>query len=288
MRISACILAAAFVGFAVQASAQIFPEPASQTVNDFADMLSDEAEARITETLSDLETDTGAQATIVTLSSVQFYANDMTVPDYATALFNEWGIGNADDGDGVLLLVFRDDRQLRLETGAAYDADAQDRAQSIISEVIIPEFQNDNFEAGIEAGATAIAERLVRNTTVTDPALSGDDQTDGEGGGNVLWYILGGIGAVIAAAVAWGRMQAAKLAATPCPACGKTELSKERVVLQDATLEAQGHGEVRTICGACGHTTAEPFTLSKKTPPKSDDPDFDGGKSDGGGASGKW
>ena len=109
--------------------------------------------------------------------------------------------------------------------------------------------------------------------------------SDGEGG-NGLWYLLGGIGAVIAGLIGWGRVKAARLAATPCSSCGKTELSRERVVLNDATLEEEGDGEIRTICGACGHTTAEPFTISKKSPPKEDS--FDGGKSDGGGASGKW
>ena len=82
--------------------------------------------------------------------------------------------------------------------------------------------------------------------------------------------------------------KAARLAATPCPSCGKTELRQERVVLAEATLEAAGSGEHRTICGACGHTTAEPFVISKKSSPKDDAPKFSGGKSDGDGASGKW
>ncbi len=285
MRLLFSTLTVATIAIGTTVFAQVFPEPESTTVNDFAEMLSEDAEARITETLDDLEKDTGVEATIVTLSSVRFYANDLNVPEYATALFNNWGVGSEDNGDGVLLIVFRDDRQLRLELGTGYDAAAQDRAQNIVSEVIIPEFQNERFEAGIEAGATAIANQLVRNIPQAVPASS---ETESKSSGNALWYIIGGIGAAIAALIGWGRIKAAKLAATPCPNCGKTELSKERVVLKEATLDAQGSGETRTVCGACGHSTAEPFTIPKKTPPKSDKPEFDGGKSDGGGASGKW
>lgn len=260
-------------------AAQTFPDPRNTAVNDYADMLPDEAEARITETLDDLTRDTKADVTIVTLSSVQFYAQNLSVADYGTALFNAWGIGDADRGDGILLLIFRDDQELRVELGEGFDDAAQDRAQSVVNELIIPEFKNGNFVDGIEAGATGIADRVVRNTAAQLSTAEGGDS-------NLLWYILGGVGAIIAAIFGLNRRAAAKLAATPCASCGVAgQLSKERVTITEATELEEGNGEIRTTCGACGHVVAEPFTISKITP---DEDTFDGGKSDGGGASGKW
>jgi len=181
----------------------------------------------------------------------------------------------------IMFLVFRDDRLLRVETGTGYDENKQEIAQNIISDVIIPEFQNGKFEAGIENGVNALAIQM----TATDAAPASGENA---GGGNMLYYILGGIAALIAAVVGINRRNAAKLAATPCASCGKTgTLRKENVTIVEATQEAEGKGERRTICSDCGHTTAEPYTISKARP-ADDKPEFKGGKSDGGGATGKW
>jgi uncharacterized protein len=265
------------------ATAQTFPEPRNTAVNDYADMLPDDAEARITQVLDDLSADTGAEATIVTLSSVQFYAQNLTVTQYATALFNAWGIGDAEDGDGVLLLVFRDDRQLRVELGAGYDDAAQMRARTVVSETIVPLFVKDDFVGGIEAGATEIADQVVRNgNAAPTPAVT--DETDSKS--NILWYILGGIGAAAAAIFGLNRKAAAKLAATPCSSCGtKGQLSKDRETLVEATETTDGKGETRITCGSCGHVTRETYTISKKRVEKDT---FKGGKSKGDGATGKW
>jgi len=263
--------------------AQTFPEPRNTAVNDYADMLPDESETRITETLDALTEDTGVEATIVTLSSVQFYAQNMGVNEYATALFNDWGVGDPDKGDGVLLLVFRDDRLLRIELGDGYDTTAADRAQNVISQTIIPQFMESEFAAGSEAGATRIAEHVVRNDATPAPVSSGDSTAAGKS--NTLWYILGGIGALAAALFGMSRRAAAKLAATPCSSCGVAgQLTKSREVLVQPTETTAGKGEVLIACAACGHVDREPYTISKKRP----DDDFKGGKSKGDGATGKW
>ena len=280
MRWISLIAPAALFLMSTLATAQTFPEPRNTAVNDYAGMLPDDAEARITEVLNDLSQDTKADVTIATLSSVRFYAQNLSVADYATALFNAWGVGDADRGDGILLLIFRDDQELRVELGEGYDAAAEARAQTVVSEQIIPLFQQDKFVEGIEAGATGIADHVVRNVNATAPASS-------EGGdSNALWYILGALAAGVAAVFGLNKRAAAKLAATPCENCGVAgQLSKERVTLTEATETAEGSGEVQTTCGACGHVTRDPFTISMKQP-KEDK--FEGGKSKGDGATGKW
>jgi len=261
-------------------SAQRFPDPNSTAVNVFADMLPDEAEVRITEILDLLEDDTGTDATIVTLSSVQFYAQSLTVAEYGTALFNAWGIGDADAGDGILLIIFRDDRELRLELGEGFDAAAQARAQEVVDRDIIPLFANGEFVDGIEAGAIGIADHVVRNSRVVT-------RTSGDGeGGNFLWYLLGGIGGLVALVFGLNKRAAAKLAATPCEACGVSgQLEKSRVVIEPATEELEGMGERRITCGACGYVAAESYTIDRIEVEKDE---FQGGKSEGEGASGKW
>jgi uncharacterized protein len=244
-------------------------------------MLPEDAETRITEVLDELTKDTGAEATIVTLSSVRFYAQNLTVAEYATALFNDWGIGDADDRDGVLLLVFRDDKELRIELGAGFDPAANDRAASVVSDIIIPSFANNDFVAGIEMGATGIADQVVRNVNAVQSTPSGDGKK-----GNTLLYVLGGIVAAVAALFGLNRRAKAKLAATPCTNCGVAgQLSKDRVILVEATETDEGKGEAQTICAACGHVDRDSYTIAQKRP---EEDKFAGGQSKGDGASGKW
>ena len=83
-------------------SAQTFPDPRNTAVNDYADMLPDEAEARITEVLDDLTADTGADATIVTLSSVRFYAQNLTVAIQQCRTMHLAGQSDAGNQRGVI------------------------------------------------------------------------------------------------------------------------------------------------------------------------------------------
>ena len=79
-------------------------------VNDFAEVL--EASQR-----SGLETQldraTSAEVAVVTVRTLGGH----TVEEYATALFNAWGIGKQDRDNGVLILVAVDDRAMRIDVG---------------------------------------------------------------------------------------------------------------------------------------------------------------------------
>lgn len=280
------ILAAALCfGLSTVSQAQVYPEPSSATVNDSANMIDSITENRLEERLAKLRDDTGVEMTILTLSSVRFYAEDTPVSDYAGALFDSWGIGDAETNDGILMLVFRDDRELNIKLGQAYGTEWDDNVQTVVDNAIIPQFREGAYAAGIEAGAEGLITEVVMPFRAPPPAATGN--TPPAEKSNTIWYILGAIGAAIAALVVRGRKKAAAFAATPCPNCGKPGLTKERVVLEEPTLEAEGHGENRVVCPSCGHVTATAFTLSKLKP-EAPEKTFGGGKSDGGGAGGKW
>ena len=59
---------------------------------------------------------------IITLESQAPYAPDETLEEFATNLFNDSGIGDATRNDGILVLVLPDDRAMRIERGAGYNA----------------------------------------------------------------------------------------------------------------------------------------------------------------------
>lgn len=66
-------------------------------------------------------------------------------------------IGTKKNNNGILLLIAKDDRQLRIEVGYGLEGAVPDAiASSIIRNVIRPQFRNDDYYAGINDGISAI------------------------------------------------------------------------------------------------------------------------------------
>jgi uncharacterized protein len=80
------------------------------------------------------------------------------VEAYALRVAEAWRLGSKGRDDGVLLLVARADRALRLEVGYGLEATLPDAVcRRIIDGVIVPHFRHGEFGAGIAAGVDAVA-----------------------------------------------------------------------------------------------------------------------------------
>ena len=69
---------------------------------------------------------------------------------------SDGGVGDAARNDGVMLLVARYDRKLRIEIGSGYDKSYDARMKRIIDDVIVPLFKRDDYAGGIEAGVAEV------------------------------------------------------------------------------------------------------------------------------------
>ncbi len=268
---------------ATTAHAQTYPERTDPGVNDFANIINSLTEARIATLLADIATQHDTEVAVVTLSSLRFYANDSTIEAYSTELFNQWGLGDDETNKGILLLVFRDDREVRIEVGSGYDGSINGQLDLVVSNDMLPHFRDADYSEGIEYGVDGLLSRVI-NAPATPAAPATPTPEGGESGGNTIYYVLGAIGAAIAGLFGLSRRNAAKFAAQPCTNCGKAGLEKTREVLREPSLKKDGAGETRITCPSCGHVDATPFTISKLKPKE---PEV-GGKSDGDGATGKW
>ncbi len=86
-----------------------------------------------------------------------------TYPDsieaYATRVFEAWKLGRKGIDDGVLVLVAKDDRRMRIEVGYGLEGTITDiDAGRIIREYMTPAFRQQDYAGGLEAAA----QRLVR------------------------------------------------------------------------------------------------------------------------------
>ena len=137
-----------------------FPAP-SGYVNDFASALDGSAEQYLEGFLATLERDTTAEVVVATVSSLE----GMTVEEYANRLFAEWGIGQAADDNGVLLLVAPGERSVRIEVGYGLEPILPDGlAGEIIRTEILPEFRAGNIPRGIGRGLNRIAQDRPRRS----------------------------------------------------------------------------------------------------------------------------
>ena len=112
-------------------SAGAFNVPGHQElyVNDYADLLDAEAEARVRGHLIELYEHTGVEMTVLTIENMGGYGHQGAIEPFATRLFNTWGIGHSVRNDGVLVLVSRFDREMRIELGKAYGRSRDDDMQ---------------------------------------------------------------------------------------------------------------------------------------------------------------
>lgn len=258
------------------ALAQSYPEYNSTTVNDYAGLLDDAAEARVSEQLEALRKDTGVEMTVLTLSRKDMFTQDPSIEKFATGLFNTWGIGDKNRNDGVLVMVLHTDREMRIELGSAYGSEWNRAAARVMDRSFLPAFAEERYQDGIESG--------IRDTidTIVTPFLAGAEAPSG-GSNNWVWAIVlavfGGMGALIF------KDKFVKL--KKCPDCGTRHLNRTRHIKKKATKTSQGDGDMITECSNCSYRSVVPYTISRVSSSSSSS-SFGGGSSSGGGASGKW
>ncbi len=124
-----------------------YPSPSRYFyVLDEPDILSEEDENEIINRSAELEKQDGSQVVVAIVDSLE----GEDVEGYAYGLFNEWGIGDKDKDNGILILLAVEDRMIRMEIGRGYEGNVNDaKAGRLIDEYAIPYLQDDDFEEGI-------------------------------------------------------------------------------------------------------------------------------------------
>ncbi|MBA4804470.1 MAG: TPM domain-containing protein [Brevundimonas sp.] len=153
------MLAVVLLAMAGAAAAQSDPRfpPLTGRVVDEARLLSPAKEAELSARLERLEQDTTDQLVVVTVPDLQGYA----IEDYGYRLGRAWGIGQAGEDNGVLLIVAPTERKVRIEVGYGLEPVLTDALSAmIIHEQILPAFRDGYFERGIEQGVSAIEAQL--------------------------------------------------------------------------------------------------------------------------------
>ena len=125
--------------------------------------------------LASFEAERGSQIVVLLVST--------TAPEdivaYAYRVAEEWKIGRRDIGDGVLLVVAKNDRRVRVEVARALEGAVPDlAAYQIIDRLITPAFRNNDFAGGLDAGVDGLMARI-RGEDLALPEPEGSAGGDG-------------------------------------------------------------------------------------------------------------
>ena len=123
-------------------------------VNDYASMISPQGRAALEQKLKAIEAAESTQIVILTVPSLQ----GEPIENFSIRAAEAWTIGQKGRDNGILLIVSKNDRKVRIEVGYGLEGRLTDlQSGRIIREVIGPAFKSGNVDAGFIAGVDAIS-----------------------------------------------------------------------------------------------------------------------------------
>ncbi|WP_298624000.1 TPM domain-containing protein [uncultured Zoogloea sp.] len=153
------LLAGLWLGlFGLAFAQELQPVPAlSAHVTDTVGLLPEDRRQALESQLVQLEKDKGAQLAVLIVSTTR----PEPIESYSLRVAEAWRLGRKGVDDGVLFVVARDDRRMRVEVGYGLEGAVPDAiAKRIVAEVVAPRFKAGDFPGGIEAGVTALIARI--------------------------------------------------------------------------------------------------------------------------------
>lgn len=134
------------------------PERPKGRVSDYVGLLTDEQIGMLNAKLQQFEERTTNQIAVAIFKSLE----EENLEDFSIRLAEKWKIGTRGRDNGVILLIFLEDRKLRIEVGYGLEGALTDAiASSIIRNDIAPRFRLGDYYGGIESGV----ERIMEATT---------------------------------------------------------------------------------------------------------------------------
>ena len=133
----------------------VLPLPAlSGRVIDQTGTLDSTAQAALSAKLAQLEQTRGAQVVVVLVPTTA----PEDIADYTQRLGDAWKLGRRDVGDGVLFVIAKNDRRLRIAPAKTLEGALPDLlAKRIIDEAVTPAFRRGDYVGGLNAGVDRLA-----------------------------------------------------------------------------------------------------------------------------------
>lgn len=180
------LLLASCMAISQPALAELLPVPALKArVTDLTQTLTPTERDALDAKLAAFEENKGSQIAVLLVPTTQ----PEDIAQYSIRVVEQWKIGREKSDDGVLVLVAKNDRKLRIEVGRGLEGAIPDLyAKRIVSDVIGPKFKRGDFAGGLDAGVDSLI-GLVDGEALPAPVNSAASGIDI---GNILPILLFG------------------------------------------------------------------------------------------------
>ncbi|MCB5185258.1 YgcG family protein [Methylobacillus gramineus] len=173
----------------VQAADEVAIPTLQQRVTDLTHTLSPDQQAALESRLAQFEQEKGSQIAVLIVPTTQ----PEVIEQYALRVVEAWKLGRGKVDDGVLVLVAKDDRKMRIEVGYGLEGAVPDViAKRIVSDVMAPAFRQGDFYAGIN-NAVDYLTRLISGEGLPAPPPRQGRQGAGGFGEMLPLLLFGGL-----------------------------------------------------------------------------------------------
>ena len=157
-------------------------------VSDPDNLIGAEATGKINRLLISLERDTGAQVAVVAVESI----GNADVFTFSQALFERWGIGDEKRDYGLLVLLVKDQRTIRMHTGYGLEGSLPDVVcKRIEHDYMVPAFKEGRYDDGLLAGLKAVA-WILSNPASAEALMKPRPAENSRGAFTLVASIIGG------------------------------------------------------------------------------------------------
>ncbi|WP_246516147.1 TPM domain-containing protein [Aequorivita echinoideorum] len=148
------MFAVSFLSENVSAQYEIPEIPSTQTsVYDYINLLSASEKTALENKLVRYADSTSTQIVCIIIASTK--GEDISL--LGAKWGQKWGIGQEGEDNGILITLAKDDRKVDINTGYGIEYRVTDlMAERIINRIMIPEFKNENYYAGLDKGSDAL------------------------------------------------------------------------------------------------------------------------------------
>jgi uncharacterized protein len=151
--LSAILLAGLLLLVPAALLGQVPVPPLQERINDLTGTLSSEQIASLGQMIAAFESGKGSQIAVLIVPTTR----PEEIEQFAIRVAEKWKIGRKSLDDGVILVVAKNDRTVRIEAGYGLEGALTDfSAKQIISGQIVPRFRQEDFFGGIRAGVESI------------------------------------------------------------------------------------------------------------------------------------
>lgn len=130
--------------------------PKTGYVNDTENLLSEEGRKKLEKMISKFEKKTSNEIAIVTIENIYPYSD---MADFTMDLANYWGVGKKGKNNGLMIVVSKNLRYMRIGSGLGTEKIITDEVCTEIVNLMVPYLKKDQYQKKFEEGLNQIINR---------------------------------------------------------------------------------------------------------------------------------